>query len=214
MVEKIILVLALIGSIGWIIDKAILLIRRPDNGLRQRDEQIARLLQEIKLQKERMDEEVSKLTDQLRQRDAEIIDLHGRLKVAEIQMAAHHEDAADRNPGQQEIELTPVDPVAAICKEAEAQAQACKADAMRMAFAAAGATGREKSRLYAEAKALLSKAAEYRAIADGSIFETVKRPGNAMAPVRQPKRQQRAKPGTKSSMSEDLVLAGNYEVVD
>jgi len=202
MVEKIILVLALIGSIGWIIDKAILLIRRPDNGLRQRDEQIARLLQEM-----------SKLTDQLRQRDAEIIDLHGRLKVAEIQMAAHHEDAADRNPGQQEIELTPVDPVAAICKEAEAQAQACRADAMRMAFAAAGATGREKSRLYAEAKAMLDKASEYRAIADGSIFGTVKRPGNAMAPVRQPRRQQRAKPGTKSSMSEDLVLAGNYEVV-
>lgn len=200
--EKIILVLALIGSIGWIIDKAILLIRRPDNGLRQRDEQIARLLQEM-----------SKLTDQLRQRDAKIIDLQGRLKVAEIQMAAHHEDAADRNPGQQEIELTPVDPVAAICKEAEAQAQACKADAMRMAFAAAGATGREKSRLYAEAKAMLDKASEYRAIADGSIFETVKRPGNAMAPVRQPKRQQRAKPGTKSSMSEDLVLVGNCEVV-
>jgi hypothetical protein len=59
--------------------------------------------------------------------------------------------------------------VAEILKDVEAKASACLAESKRLAMAAIEASGREKSRLLAEAKTMADKAAEYRAIANGSL---------------------------------------------
>lgn len=170
MMEKLMLILAMAGSVGWLIDKAAFLLKKPDDGLKQRDEQIARLLEEIKLQKERAAEEISKLSEQLRQRDAKIVDLMGRLKAFEVRLSAKEEDAAEREPVQQEIDLRHTDPMAEIDREAEQKAKACLVHAKRLALAAVEATGREKTRLIDEAKALTAKAAEYRAVAGGDLM--------------------------------------------
>lgn len=170
-VEKLILLLALVGSVGWIVDKAASLHKKPDEGLKQRDDQIARLLEEIKLQKERAAEEISKLSEQLRQRDAKIVDLMGRLKAFEVRLSVKEEDAAEREPVQQEIDLQHADPMDEIVSEAGQRAKACLLQSKRLALAAVESKGREKERLLSEAKALAQKADEYRAIANGNVRE-------------------------------------------
>lgn len=169
--EKFILLLALVGSVGWIIDKVVSIRKKPDEGIKQRDEQIARLLEEIKLQKERSTEEISKLSEQLRQRDAKIVDLMGRLKAFEVRLSVKEEDAAEQEPVQQEIDFQHADPMDEIDTEAELKAKACLVKSKRLALAAVESKGREKERLLSEAKELAKKADEYRAIANGGIRE-------------------------------------------
>lgn len=167
--EKLILLLALVGSVGWIVDKAASLLKKPDEGLKQRDEQIGRLLEEIKLQKDRATDEISKLSEQLRQKDAKIVDLMGRLKAFEIRLSLKEEDAAEREPVQQEIDLQNADPMNEVHSEAEQKAKACMLQSKRLALTAVEAKGREKDRLLNEAKALAQKAEEYRAITKGNV---------------------------------------------
>ncbi len=168
--EKIVLLFALVGSVGWIIDKVVAMKRGPDQSIRQRDEQIARLLEEIKLQKERMNEEIAKLTELVAQRDTRIIDLQSALQVAEIRLSASEDTPVEREqPVQQEIDLRPADPMTALISEAGQKAQFCLLKSKRLALAAVEANGREKKRLLDEAKAMATMADEYRAVANDKV---------------------------------------------
>lgn len=202
--EKLILLLALVGSVGWIVDKAASLRKKPDEGLKQRDEQIARLLEEIKLQKERATEEISKLSEQLRQRDAKIVDLMGRLKAFEIRLSVKEEDAAEREPVQQEIDLQHADPMDEIVSEAGQRAKACLLQSKRLALAAVESKGREKERLLNEAKALAQKADEYRAIASGNSHETLANT-EASAAIEKAKKWKGGKPVKAASPDFEVV---------
>ncbi len=123
-------------SVGWIIDKVVAMKRGPDQSIRQRDEQIARLLEEIKLQKERMNEEIAKLTELVAQRDTRIIDLQSALQVAEIRLSASEDTPVEREqPVQQEIDLRPADPMTALISSG-AEAQFCLRKSKRLALAA------------------------------------------------------------------------------
>lgn len=160
--EKLILFTALIGSIGWIIDKVSSL--KKDDGIKRRDEQIARLLEEIKLQKERSDEEISRLNEKLKQKSDKIIDLIARLKVQET-LLAKEGGAADI----QQVASTADE----VDTEATGKAKACLLQSKRLALAAVEAKGREKERLLAQAEELAQKANEYRAVISRATAATV-----------------------------------------
>ncbi len=155
-VESFVLMLACVGSIGWIGFLFHYYARRPDEAIRQRDAQIARLLDEIHIQKERAEKEVESLKEQLKKKGDQIIDLSSRLRVAEMRLAVGgSEDLIDEN-----------DPLAAIEADAAEKAKAYLVEAGRLKIAAVEAPAKEKARLLAKAEDLESKASEYQEIAD------------------------------------------------
>lgn len=155
-VESFVLMLACVGSIGWIGFLFHYYARRPDEAIRQRDAQIARLLDEIHIQKERAEKEVESLKEQLKKKGDQIIDLSSRLRVAEMRLAVGGlEDPVDES-----------DPLAALKAEAAEKAKAYLIEAHRYRMQAVEATGKEKARLIAVAEDLESKAFECQAIAD------------------------------------------------
>lgn len=160
-VESVVLMLACVGSIGWIGFLFHYYARRPDEAIRQRDNQIARLLEEIKLQKERAEKEVADLKELLKKKGDKIIDLSSRLRVAEMRLSVGGPDELDADDS-----LDSFDPLVAIWAEAEEKAKAYLVEACRLRMAAVEATGKEKARLLAKAEELEAKAAELQGIAD------------------------------------------------
>lgn len=151
-VESFVLMLACVGSIGWIGFMIHYYTGGQHEAIRQRDKQIARLLEEINLQKQRADKEVADLKGQLEKKEDQIIDLTSRLRVAEMRLSIP--GVIDQN-----------DPLKAIKDEAAEKAKAYMTEAHRRRILAVEETGKKKARLLAEAEALESKAIEYQAIA-------------------------------------------------
>jgi CO/xanthine dehydrogenase Mo-binding subunit len=149
--EKIILVLALTGSVMYLFDKLTgLLWKRKGN---------------VDVQAQQ-----TQVAEAIRSRDGKIAELQGRIRVLEVQLSAAREQAPSAlQQVQQEIASEPIDPLAAIMRDAEEKAVACLVESKRFAMAAIEATGREKSRLLAEAKTMADKAAEYRAVANREL---------------------------------------------
>jgi len=151
--EKILLVFALLGSACYLFDKLIALLGKRKG--------------EVAVQVPQ-----SQVTEAIRSRDEKIAELQGRIRVLEVQLSAAREQTPPATqPVQQEIAFEPADPLAAIMRDAEEKALACLVESKRFAMAAIEATGREKSRLLAEAKAMADKAGEYRAIANGALLQ-------------------------------------------
>jgi hypothetical protein len=143
--EKIILVLALTGSVMYLFDKlAALIVKRKGVVAQGTQQQIA---------------------EAIASRDKKIAELQSQIRVLEVQLSAArgHETTLSAQPAEQN------DPLAAIMRDAEEKAVACLVESKRFAMAAIEATGREKSRLLAEAKTMADKAAEYRAVANREL---------------------------------------------
>jgi CO/xanthine dehydrogenase Mo-binding subunit len=137
--EKIVLVFALLGSACYLFDKFTALLGKRKGVVAQGTQQIA---------------------EAIASQDKKIAELQGRIRVLEVQLSARNETT-----------LSPAkdDPLAAIMRDAEEKAVLYMAESKRFAMAAIEATGREKSRLLAEAKTMADKAAEYRLVANHGL---------------------------------------------
>jgi CO/xanthine dehydrogenase Mo-binding subunit len=149
--EKLILVFALAGSAMYLFDKLYAFIMKWKGGVDVQAPQ-------------------TQVAEAIRSRDGKIAELQGRIRVLEVQLSATREQTPSAlQQVQQEIASEPTDPLAAIMRDAEEKAVACLVESKRFAMAAIEATGREKSRLLAEAKTMADKAAEYRLVANGGL---------------------------------------------
>jgi len=144
MVQNLILVVALLGSILYLFDRIAALIKRGKTKEKQGEQQ----LEEVLLLK---DAKIDELQARIRFLESSLRDLR-RQRAEQI--------ASSARPAR------PADPVA---REAEAKAEEAMAQAKNLALAAIDASGREKSRLIAQARRLADRANQYRRVARGEL---------------------------------------------
>jgi hypothetical protein len=103
--------------------------------------------------------------------DAALADeLRARIRVLEVQLSAAR-DVTTSTPQQMAVQPSVT---SKLSSEAADKAEECLAESKRMGMAAVEASGREQLRLLAEAKKYVAKAHQYRAIAEGSLFDVEK----------------------------------------
>jgi CO/xanthine dehydrogenase Mo-binding subunit len=143
--EKLVLVFALAGSVMYLFDKLNVFLEKRKGVVAQGTQQ--------------------QIADAIASRDKKIAELQSQIRVLEVRLSAdrEHETTLSAQPAEQD------DPLVAIMRDAEEKAVLYTVESKRFAMAAIEATGREKSRLLAEAKTMADKAAEYRLVANGGL---------------------------------------------
>ena len=149
MTQTLILLVAVSGSVLYLVDKIAALIQR---GTAKKGE-----------------EQQQQQADTLRLKDAKIEELQARIRFLESELAAIRRQRYEQIVAK--ANTRPARPADLVAREAEAKAEEALAQARSLALAAVDAQGREKSRLIAQAHKLSERAKEYRRIARGELPE-------------------------------------------
>jgi hypothetical protein len=145
MTQTLILLAAVSGSVLYLFDRIAALIKRGKETKEKRSEQ---------------------LTEVLRLKDAKIEELQAKIRLLESSLRCVRRQRAEQIASSARL-ARPADPVD---REAEAKADEAMAQARNIALAAIEASGREKSRLIAQARRLAERANEYRRVARGELL--------------------------------------------
>jgi uncharacterized iron-regulated membrane protein len=144
MTQTLILLAAVSGSVLYLFDRIAALIKRG---------------------KETKEKQSEQLTEVLRLKDAKIEELQARIRFLESSLR----DVRRQRAEQIASSARPARPADPVAREAEAKAEEAMAEARNIALAAIDASGREKSRLIAQARKLAERANEYRRVARGEL---------------------------------------------
>lgn len=147
MTQTLILLAAVSGSVLYLIDKIAALIKRGTA-------------------KKKGEEQLQQQADMIRLKDAQIEQLQARVRFLESELAAIRRQRYEQIVAKANTRPGVADPVA---REAEDKAEEAMAQARNLALAAIDASGREKSRLIAQARKLAERANEYRRVARGEL---------------------------------------------
>jgi len=143
--QTLILLVAVSGSVLYLFDRIAALIKRGKQTKEKRSEQ--------------------QLTEVLRLKDAKIEELQARIRFLESSLR----DVRRQRAEQIASSARPARPADPVAREAEDKAEEAMAQARNLALAAIDASGREKSRLIAQARKLAERASEYRRVARGEL---------------------------------------------